>query len=209
MENQHMIIKLNEAEKYLSSSEYEIHQQLQTILNDIKVRNEYVNAQMFVLLTRAITKQSKATLYLPLISSFKCSECSIPMTCPEEVSPCLHAFCTGCTQALYERDTCACPVCQHPMDDTRNWDKDAIKRFRNFYLANKGNMPSSENIPNTIKMKCRQWTRKSLSRIIPSSKSDKNRQLKEIEPRKTLQTTTAGNRINMGYPLLRTSIVYL
>lgn len=40
MENQHLIIKLNEAEKYLTSSEYEIRQQLQNILKDIKVRDK-------------------------------------------------------------------------------------------------------------------------------------------------------------------------
>lgn len=131
------------------------------------------------------------------------------MNCPEQVSSCLHAFCTDCKQSIYAQDNLACPVCQQPLDDSRDRNIDAIKKFRNFYHASKGGDQVNNDIPSTAMLKYKQWTRNSLSRLMPNNKDDQHTKKRETQSPKPIQEAAQGNQINLGYPLLRTSIIYL
>jgi hypothetical protein len=84
------------------------------------------------------------------------------MTSPDQISCCLHTFCTSCAEDMRQGVVLACPVCQQPLTDNGQWDKEAMKKFIDLYSSRYEKASVNTTKINYLKMKCKRWTRKSL-----------------------------------------------
>lgn len=84
------------------------------------------------------------------------------MKSPDQIACCLHTFCASCADDMRHNVALACPVCNQPLANNGQRDKEAMKKFINLYSSRSERSSVNDAKLNDLKMKCKRWTRKSL-----------------------------------------------
>lgn len=101
-------------------------------------------------------------------------------------------------------------MCHEQFTDKDKWDNDAMKKFIDLYTSNKGHNSARNSKVNSLKVKCRRWTRKSLQLLRVSSSKQGNDEYDHAGGSQTKLTRTFNNGgITAASPLLRNSILIL
>ena len=101
-------------------------------------------------------------------------------------------------------------MCHEQFTDKDKWDNDAMKKFIDLYTSNNGRNSARNSKVNSLKVKCRRWTRKSLQLLRVSSSKQGNDEYDHAGGSQTKLTRTFNNGgITAASPLLRNSILIL
>lgn len=100
-------------------------------------------------------------------------------------------------------------MCHQQFTDKDKWDNDAMKKFIDLYTSNKGHNSARNSKVNSLKVKCRRWTRKSLQ-LLRASLKQGNDESDHADDSQTKLTRTFNNGgIAAASPLLRNNVLIL